>query len=164
MQSLKSGLIIIGSVGLLFLGACGNSKSADSGSGSPVASPSESAAKTETPTKIESSGKAGAPQKGGQVIESGKYHLEFVPEKEANGTHLDFYVQKGDNHEAIPDAKVTAQIQLPDGTQKNLNLKYDASGKHYTALLPGKAVGQYQVKMTSDIKGEKVDGRFNFSQ
>lgn len=164
MKSLKSSLIIIASVGLIFLGACGNSKSADSGSGSPIASSSETATKTETPTKVESSGKAGSPQKGGQVVESGPYHLEFVPEKEANGTHLDFYVQKGDNHEAIPDAKVTAQIQLPDGTQKNLDLKYDASGKHYTALLPGKATGQYQVKMISEIKGEKVDGRFNFSQ
>ncbi len=164
MKSLKSSLIIIGSIGLLFLGACGNSKSADSGNSSPVASPSETTAKTETSTKVESSSKAEAPQKGGLVIESGKYHLEFVPEKEANGTHLDFYVQKGDNHEAIPDAKVTAQIQLPDGTQKNLDLKYDTSGKHYTALLPGKAAGQYQVKMISEIKGEKVDGRFNFNQ
>jgi hypothetical protein len=147
MKSLKPSLIIIGSIGLLFLGACGNSKSADSGSSSPVATSSETATKTETPTKIESSGKASSTQKGGQVVESGKYHLEFVPEQEANGTHLDFYVQKGDNHEAISDAKVTAQIQLPDGTQKNLDLKYDASGKHYTALLPGKAAGQYQVKM-----------------
>lgn len=164
MKSLKSGLIIIGSVGLLFLGACGNSKSADSGSSSPVASPSESTAKTETTAKVEASNKVGSPQKGGQVVESGLYHLEFVPEKEANGTHLDFYVQKGDNHEAIPDAKVTAQIQLPDGTQKNLDLKYDASGKHYTAFLPGKAAGQYLVKMIAEIKGEKVDGRFNFSQ
>lgn len=165
MKSLKSGLIIIGSVGLLFLGACGNNKqAADSGSSSPVASSSENTGKTETTAKVESSSKAGSPQKGGQVVESGKYHLEFVPEKENNGTHVDFYLQKGDNHEAIPNAKVTAQIQLPDGTQKTLPLIYDAEGKHYAALLQGKASGQYQVKITSEINGEKVDGRFNFSQ
>ena len=87
-----------------------------------------------------------------------------MPEKEANGTHLDLYLQRGNNHEAIPNAKVTAQVQMPDGTQKNLNFKYDASGKHYTTLLPGKAAGQYQMKVTADVKGEKVNGRFSFKQ
>ncbi|MGB5959290.1 MAG: hypothetical protein WBG73_01425 [Coleofasciculaceae cyanobacterium] len=164
MKSLKSGLIILGSVGLLFLGACGNNKPTDSGSSSPVASSPENPGKTETTAKIDSSNKASSSQKGGQVVESGKYHLEFVSGKEANGTHLDFYLQKGDNHETIPDAKVTAQIQLPDGTQKTLPLTYDASGKHYAALLSEKAAGQYQVKMIAEINGEKVDGRFNFSQ
>lgn len=165
MQSLKPILIILGSFGLFFLGACGNTnQAADSVSSSPVASSSETTTNTETTAKVKASNKAGLPQKGGQVVESGKYHLEFVPKAEANGTHLDFYLQTGDNHEAIPDAKVTAQIQLPDGTQKTLSLPYDASGKHYAALLPGKVTGQYQVKISSDIKGEKVDGRFNFSQ
>lgn len=163
MKYLKSLLIVLGSVSLLFLGACGNSNQSANSDASPTgATPAEST----TPgaaAKTEASGH-GAPQKGGQVVESGKYHLEFVPEKEANGIHLDFYVQKGDNHESVPDAKVTAQIQLPDGTQKTLSLTYDAEGKHYTAMLPGKATGQYQVKMLSEIKGEKVDGRFSFNQ
>lgn len=101
---------------------------------------------------------------GGQVVESGKYHLELVPEQEANGTHLDFFLQQGDNHQAIPNAKVTAQVQAPDGTQKTLPLKYDAQGKHYTVLFPGKAPGQYQVRITADIKGQKVNGRFNFKE
>lgn len=160
MRSLKSLLVVLSSVSLVFLGACGNSNQSANSEASPVATPSASAGEVKT----ETSSKAGTPQKGGQVVESGKYHLEFVPEKEATGTHLDFYVQKGDNHEAIPDAKVTAQIQLPDGTQKTLPFTYDAAGKHYTAMLPGKVAGQYQVKMLSEIKGEKVDGRFNFSQ
>jgi hypothetical protein len=103
-------------------------------------------------------------QKGGQVVEAGPYHLELVPEKGEKGTHLDLYLQRGDNHEAIPNAKVTAQVQSPDGTQKNLNFKYDPSGKHYTTLLPGKATGQYQMKVTADVKGEKVNGRFSFKQ
>ena len=58
------------------------------------------------------------------MIESGSYHLEFVSEPESNGTHMDFYLQKGDNHEAISNAKVTAQVQLPDGTQKSLPLTF----------------------------------------
>ena len=73
-------------------------------------------------------------------------------------------MQRGDNHEAIPNAKVTAQVQMPDGKQKDLNFKYDASGKHYTTMLTVKAPGQYQMKVTADIKGEKVNGRFNFKQ
>jgi hypothetical protein len=101
---------------------------------------------------------------GGQVVESGAYHLELVTKKEANGTHLDFYLQRGDTHEAIPNAKVMAQVQSPDGKQKSLNLSYDAQGKHYTALLPGKATGQYQVRIVADIGGKKVNGRFNFKQ
>ena len=158
MKSLKSGLIGLGSVGLLLLAACGNNNQAANSDSSPIAS------SPETATKTEPASEKARESKGGQVVESGPYHLEFVPEKEDNGTHLDLFLQRGDNHEAIPDAKVTAQVQLPDGTQKSLPLTYDAEGKHYTALLPEKAVGQYQVKITSDISGEKAEGRFSFSR
>ncbi|MFB2935593.1 hypothetical protein NIES2119_17815 [[Phormidium ambiguum] IAM M-71] len=164
MKSVKSLLMVVSSVSLTFLGACANSNQATNPENSSKSTPpAESAAQTTTPAKTGSSGQAAVPQKGGQVVESGPYHLEFVPEKEANGTHLDFYLQRGDNHEAIPNAKVTAQVQLPDGTQKTLPLTYDTAGKHYAALLPGKLAGQYQVKITSDINGEKVDGRFSFN-
>lgn len=161
MKSIKSLLMILGSAILIFLGACGNNNQATSSDSS---STSTNPAQSTDAAKTESSGHAAKPLKGGQVVESGPYHLEFVPVKENNGTHLDFYLQKGDNHEAIPNAKVTAQVQLPDGTQKTLNLPYDAAGKHYAALLPEKATGQYQVKITSDIGGKKVDGRFSFNQ
>ncbi|MBD0345028.1 MAG: hypothetical protein ICV63_09455 [Coleofasciculus sp. Co-bin14] len=165
MKSLKFVLIVIGAPLMIFLGACGSdNKTASSDNKSTGEKTTESAAKPTEPTKTESSGHAAKPLKGGQVIESGPYHLEFVPVKENDGTHLDFYLQKGDNHEVIPNAKVTAQVQLPDGTQKSLDLPYDAAGKHYAALLPEKAVGQYQVKITSDIEGQKVDGRFSFNQ
>jgi hypothetical protein len=162
MKSIKSLLMILGSVSLILLGACGNNNQATNSDSSPTSA--ESTVQPTNATKTESSGHAAQPLKGGQVVESGPYHLEFVPLKEDKGTHLDFYLQKGDNHEPIPNAKVTAQVQLPDGTQKTLDLPYDAAGKHYAALLPVKAAGQYQVKITSDIGGEKVDGRFSFTQ
>jgi hypothetical protein len=155
MKSIKSSLIILGSIGLLFLGACSNSNQTAKTENSPATS-------TSSTSPIATGGHGES--HGGQVVETGAYHLEFVPEKEKSGTHLDFYLQKGDNHEAIPNAKVTAQVQLPDGTQKSLNLKYDTEGKHYTALLPVNATGQYQVKVTSDVDGKKLDGRFNFNK
>ncbi|AFY36266.1 hypothetical protein [Calothrix sp. PCC 7507] len=159
MNSLKSGLIVIGSVGLLFLGACSNSNKAANTENSPAAS--TSIAQTSPATKKDSHH---GESHGGQVAETVSYHLEFVPEKEASATHMDLYVLKGDNHQTVSDAKVTAQIQLPDGKQKTVAFTYDANDKHYTAKLTEKAIGQYQVKVTVDIKGEKVNGRFNFNR
>lgn len=164
MKLLKLSLVVVGSAGLIFLGACGNSNSDIKVDKTTVASPAEQLAKTEPKSEKAASNKGGVPNKGGQVIESGKYHLEFVALKEADGTHLDFYLQTGDNHVAISNAKVTAQIQLPDGTQKELPLTYDAAGKHYAALLPEKATGEYKVAVLSDINGEKVNGRFSFKR
>ena len=165
MQLLKSGFVVLGSVGLIFLGACSNgNQAANPDASSSTAKPSESASPAQS-AKTESSAQGEWPPKGGQTVESGKYHLQFVPEKEDKGTHLDFYFLKdNDKHEPIPNAKVTGQVQLPDGTQKTLNFTYDSGGKHYTVLLPVTATGQYQVKMTSDFNGEKVNGRFTFNQ
>ncbi|MDX2096856.1 MAG: hypothetical protein SFW36_03700 [Leptolyngbyaceae cyanobacterium bins.59] len=165
MKSIKFLLMVLGSASLILLAACGNNNQATNSESSPTSTkPAESTAQQTDAAKSESSGHAAKPLKGGQVVESGPYHLEFVPVKESNGTHLDFYLQKGDNHEAVPKAKVTAQVQLPDGTQKTLPLTYDTEGKHYAGLLPEKATGQYQVKITSEVDGKKLDGRFSFSQ
>jgi len=165
MKLLKFGSIVLSSVGLIFLGACSNANQATNPNNSPVVTNSpDSVVQSSNAANSDSSSHAAVPQAGGHVVESGNYHLEFVPEPEANGTHMDFYLQKGNNHEAIPNAKVTAQVQMPDGTQKTIPLTYDAGGKNYTALLPGNVAGQYQVKFTSDINGEKVDGRFSFNQ
>lgn len=161
MTSFKSNLIILGSVGLLFLGACSNGNQTANTEKKSATSSSSTQYSASPAAKIE--GQHGESH-GGQIVETGTYHLEFVPEKEANKTHMDFYLQRGDNHEAIPDAKVTAQVQLPDGTQKTVPFTYDAKGKHYTGLLSEKATGQYQVKVTADVKSEKVNGRFNFNQ
>ncbi len=159
-MNLKS-LIIVGSLGLIFLGACSNNTQSTS-----TTSPSASSVETANQNSPSVSSETEHPNqsKGGQVIESDPYHLEFISEPESDGTHMDFYLQKGDNHEAISNAKVTAQVQLPDGTQKSLPLTYDAEGKHYTALLPGKTSGEYNVAILSNISGEKVNGRFTFNR
>ena len=100
---------------------------------------------------------------GGQVLEVGKYHLELVTLAETNGAHLDFYLQTGDNHENIPDAEVVADIQFPDGTQKQFNFDYDAQGEHYTFDLQNVPKGQYQMRVTANVNGEVVNGRFSFN-
>ncbi len=166
MKSFKSCIIIASSVGLLALGACSRGNQTATTQSSPAASPTPATSSTtgNTTASKPAEGKDahGGPEKGGQVIESGSYHLEFVPEVEADKTHLDFYLLKGDNHDAIPNAKVTAQVQLPDGSQKSLAMKYGANDKHYTAVLPGKTAGEYKVAILTDINGEKVNGRFSF--
>lgn len=164
MKSLKLSLIIFASTGLLFLGACSNSNQTTQSSSNSPTPTSESAAKTETVAKSDGQTDHSRSSKGGQVVETGKYHLEFVSEKEEGKTHLDFYVLKGDNHETVANAKVTADIQLPDGKIKTVPLTYDAEGKHYAAALSEKLPGQYQVKITADINEEKANGRFNFNQ
>lgn len=165
MRSVKSTGIVLGIVSLIFLGAC-SSNQATNPENSPTTNTSRasSAAPPDNGATTEQSNQAGEAKKGGQVMEAGAYHLEFVPEKANNGVNLEFYLQKGDTHQAVSDATVTAQVQSPDGTQKTLDLTYDASGRHYTALLPTTAAGSYQVKMTSNVNGEKVDGRFSFTQ
>ncbi|MBD2247004.1 hypothetical protein [Nostoc sp. FACHB-888] len=165
MKKPKSSFIIIGSVGLLLLGACSNTNQTVNTENSPVSSTSSAKAPSVIPSPVAK--KTNSPHgesKGGQVVETGTYHLEFLAEKETNATHMDLYLQTGDNHEAVPNAKVIAQVQLPDGKQKSIPLTYDVSGKHYTAMLSENISGQYQVKITADIKGEKVDGRFNFNR
>ncbi|QDL11118.1 hypothetical protein DP113_27315 [Brasilonema octagenarum UFV-E1] len=165
MKSLKSGLIVLGTVGLLFLGACSNATQENNSASNTESSTATNTSKTET---AKSHGKSEHGDKehghGGQVVESGQYHLELVTHKEDKGSHLDFIIEKGEKHEIVSNAKVTAQVQLPDGTQKTLDFKYDAKDKHYTAALPGNAPGQYPVKVTADIGGEKVNGRFTVKQ
>ncbi|WP_404787036.1 hypothetical protein [Altericista sp. CCNU0014] len=164
MKALKFLPIGVSGLVFLFLGACSGGNQTASNVTSSVTT--DTAAKSpERPSKG-SGGSENHPKasKGGQVIESGPYHLELVPKKEASGTHLDFYLQKGDTHTAIPDATVKAQVQLPDGTQKSLDLKYDPDGQHYAAILSSSVTGEYKVAILSNINGEKVNGRFSFKQ
>ncbi len=169
MKFTQSVSLTLASMGLLFLGACASGGTPTASTeASPTASAPAIASPATTPGAItpDTTAKgAGASTQGGQVIESGAYHLELVTLPEADAIHLDFYLQQGEgNHEAIPNAKVTAQVQLPDGSQKSLDMKYDAEGKHYAVALPSTAAGQYNVAILSDISGEKVNGRFNFTK
>jgi hypothetical protein len=159
MRALKSNLIVIVSVGLLFLVACNKGDKASDTNSSPASPPVASQPASSAPATAPATA-----TKGGQVVKSGAYYIEFVPEKEATGTHLDVFLQKGDKKEPVPNAKVTAQVQLPNGKQQTVALKYDAEGKHYAVLFPGNEPGQYPVKVNADINGEKVDGRFTFTQ
>ena len=158
MKLNRSVVAILASASLLMLASCGNG-----GDTTAEVEPSPSA--TESPT-AETSEPAvdGEAQQGGQVVEVGAYHLELVPEVEADSTHVDLYLQQGDSHEPIPNAQVTAQVDLPDGTQQSLDMEYDAEGEHYAALLPSDAAGEYKVAILSDIDGEKVNGRFSFAR
>jgi ABC-type glycerol-3-phosphate transport system substrate-binding protein len=144
--------LLMGSITLL-LAACS--------SGEPAAQSSTSASPVAA-VSTQSAGQA-QPSKGGQVVESGKYHLELVPEKSAKETHLDLYVQSGDNHQSIANATVSGQLQSPDGQQTAITFTYDASGKHYAATAPAKA-GTYQLKVAATIGSEKADGRFEFNR
>jgi hypothetical protein len=101
---------------------------------------------------------------GGQVLEIGSYHLELVVLPKTDTTHLDFFLQSGDSHQSIEGASVTGQVEAPDGTQSEVTFQYDAEGKHYYAELPKSAPGDYKLAMLTDIRGEKVNGRFAFSQ
>ena len=155
-MNLKSLTILFSSLGLMSLVAC---------SGSPTAT--QSPVPSSQPTPIATSTTAigsGVSNQGGMVVEVGPYHFELMPEKKGNETHLDLFLQKGDNHEAIPNAKVTAQVQLPDGSQKSIAMIYDASGKHYAGKLETAAIGEYKVAVQSEINGEKVNARYTFKQ
>ena len=160
MTTLKYLFLITSSLSLLFLGACSN---AENKVGTPVSNPVSTpvtASSSMSSAKLETDRKSG----GGMVVESGAYHLELMPEKEGNATHLDLFVQRGDNHETIPNAKVMAQVQLPDGSQKSIPMIYDASGKHYAGKLETVTAGEYKVAVQSEINGEKVNARYTFKQ
>lgn len=142
----------------LTLAACGGTETAtapDTTAAPVAASPAE----TETDAADHS-----AATQGGQVVETGAYHVELVPVPEADGIRLDLYLQTGDTHEAVADAAVVAQVQLPDGTQQALPMEYDAAGEHFFAFLPSQAAGDYKAVIQTEINGEKVNARFSFAK
>lgn len=156
-------LTVAVSLGLL-LGACASSENPTASLESPAASPSVADSPAADSATSAEAADHSAPQQGGQVVEVGNYHLELVAAPEASGTHLDLFLQTGDTHEAIEGATVTGQVQLPDGSQKQVDFEYDAEGQHYVALLPETASGEYKVAILTDISGEKVNGRFSFTK
>lgn len=164
-MQVKVNTIIFSILGLLFLGACGNNQPTNTASSPATNQPTEiQSTETQAPSTPNpaATGNSTHGGQGGQVVETGKYHLELVPVKEAEGIHLDFYLQEGDDHVAVPNANVTAQVQFPDGSQKSFNMKYDTAGKHYYTVIPTTATGEYRVAVLSEINGEKVNARYTF--
>jgi hypothetical protein len=162
----RQSLLVLSSVAVLVLGACSNNSSTPSQTGNTSSSTPAPTTETANPSPAPEALKSDntASKQGGQVVKAGDYHLEFVPSKEGDGTHLDFFLYKGDSTEVIPDAKVVARVEFPDGTQKEIPLKYEAAGKHYGEKLSGGSVaGDYKVAILTDINGEKVNGRFSFA-
>ncbi len=171
MNSFKSFIILASSLGLLALGACSGGNQTATTQTSPAVSPTTATAPTTTATTAASPATSSTEKddhhkdgsiKGGQVIESGSYHLEFVPEKEGGTAHLDFYLLKGNDHKPVPNAKVVAEVQLPNGSQKSLEMKYDPGDQHYTAKLPDAPAGDYKVAILSTVDGQKVNARYSF--
>ncbi len=165
MKKTNTILLSLTAASLMFLAACNNSTPTSSTpTPAPKSEPTTESNSAPAPVTEVSTEDHSQPAAGGQVVEAGKYHLEFVPEPKTDQFHLDFYLQSGDSHEPISDAKVTGQIQLPSGKQKSVDFTYDGEGGHYTAVLPASESGEYQAAIQTDIKGEKVNGRFNFSK
>ena len=156
-------LLSLTTASLMFLAACNNSTPTSTPTAAPKSEPTTEANSTPATNEVSTEDHS-QPAAGGQVVEAGKYHLELVPEPEADQFHLDFYLQSGDSHQPVSDAKVIGQIQLPSGEQKSVDFTYDAEGGHYTAVLPASESGEYQAVIQTDINGEKVNGRFNFSK
>ncbi|WP_373524834.1 hypothetical protein [Nostoc sp.] len=177
MKFLKTSLVIVSSVGLIFLGACGAGNQAANSESATKTATTETSAKTEPVSKTgeahnendghahdEKDGHSNSGEKrSSQVVNSGKYHLEFNPDIEKDSTHLDINVH-GEQDKAITDAKLTAQVQLPDGSNKTLQVPYNTEEKQYTAKLPATATGEYKVVIQTDVKGEKFNGRFTFKR
>jgi hypothetical protein len=149
-------------VGLMFLTSCGGGTTTTPASPTasipPVALSAKPAEKK--PDKAEAEKKPGS----GMVVESGAYHLELMPEKEDGATHLDLFLQQHETHATIPNAKVTAQVQIPDGSQKSVDMTYSPEGKHYTAKIESAAPGEYKVAVQSTIGTDKVNARYTFRQ
>jgi hypothetical protein len=184
MRLAKLMILTLSSAGILFLGACSSSETPKSEAPKPENPPTaaktvEAAAKADAKAQEshnagdghehkEGDGhdhaKEGSHGKGGQIVEMGEYHLEFLTHKVDNGLSLDFILGKGEAHTPVADAKVTAQVQLPDGTQQALDMKYDIGEKAYKVTFLKDAPGEYGVVILTNVGGKKMNSRFSFNQ
>jgi ABC-type enterochelin transport system substrate-binding protein len=81
MQYLNFSFVLLASVGLIFLGACSNNnQTASTDKNSISISPTASASPT-----AKTNNKHGA-SKGGQVVETGAYHLEFAQRRQSRSS------------------------------------------------------------------------------
>lgn len=100
--------------------------------------------------------------KGGQIIETGRYHLELMVGREEGGLHIDFYIQEGEDHIPVGTATVTADIETPTGDRVTLPMTYTPEDEHYTARLANPVAGDYRIVLLSTINGEPINSRFRF--
>jgi hypothetical protein len=171
MKLIKFSLIILGGLSAISLGACSSSNPATKTES--VTTNSTPAAKVETTGKVEEKHTEGDGHDNhakdtkdhhtGQVVQVGKYHVEFNPHPDKDAMHLDT-VLHGDDDKQIIDAKLNAQVQLPDGSNKTLPLAYNTGEKQYTASLPVAGAGEYKIVVQVDVKGEKFNSRFSFKK
>lgn len=150
----KSSLIFFVTLGSLFIKACGTSEPTTNTSTAP-----------ETATEIDDDhdhSHHDPSHDNAQVIISGIYHLELLAKHKDNGIDLNFHLENEESHETIPNAKVKAQIKLPNGDEKTLDLQYKAESEQYVAFLPEPAKGKYEVTVLTNINGEQVNARFSF--
>jgi hypothetical protein len=147
----------------LLFSACATHTASTPGTASPSSIAATLPQSNATDSPKTATAHSGGAKQGGQVVEMGDYHLELLAIPEGKNVHVDFWLLTGADHGAITDANITANLQFPNGTQKNVEMTYDKAGQHYKAFVPGYVPGQYRVVVQTDIKGEKVNGRFNFS-
>jgi hypothetical protein len=161
MKSIRLSILAYSVFGLFLLGACSSNQNNPTATESPSVQNTEVAPKAEnTAEKPDKDADHSQESRGGQVVEVGDYHLELVKEKEENGDHLHFYLQKGADHQLVTNAKVTALVQSPDGGERSLNLVYESEEKAYTGTLNDADAGKYNLKIIAEVAGEKVNGRF----
>jgi hypothetical protein len=175
MKVFKISLIVLGSTSLILLGACSSGDKAAKTESTTASSPPAIAPKTEsTPKDTEKhaegdghkEGKDGHKEEGhgGQVVQTGKYHVELKPDLDKDSIHLDTKLH-GEQEKEIITAKLIAQIQLPDGTSKTLPVLYNMAEKQYTGkLAASKALGDYKVVIQADVNGDKFNSRFSFKR
>lgn len=97
-----------------------------------------------------------------EAVKVGDYSMELESHKEGDELHFDFHLHKGKDE--VMGAKVTAQLQMPDGSQKSMEMPFDAKEKAYVAKLENSAAGEYKVAVLTDLKGEKMNARFTIKQ
>lgn len=146
MRYLKIGTIVVGSIGLIFMSASCSDRNA-----------------TEDLQRLKALTALSNQHNHSQEIEnqtqsknSDIYNLELIVDSESgNEIHLDLCLEKGNKQ--IEDAKVKAEIKLPNGQEKTIPLNYVAEKKHYHNVLPEKIKGEYKIAIMANIGNERIN-------
>jgi hypothetical protein len=156
MEVIRIGLMGLFSASLLLLGACSNSdKAANSQSTAATTTAAKTEEKPKDPTKHTHTS---------QVVQLERYHIDLRPDPDGDFIHLDTKIHDLQDRPII-DAKIVAQVQLPDNTNQTIQVKYNVEEKQYTGkLTASKALGDYKVVLLTNARGEKFNSRFSFKK